>query len=319
MRIAKRVGIFIVLLIILTSIYQPAVADTVDSRWFPLTGHFVKGEFLKFYQNAPDPLILFGYPITDAFMDQTGHQTQYFQRARFDLLMTDKGPSVVLANLGWFLYDDKGVPVDFAQSGPTCRMFPETGKNVCYAFLQFYDAYQGEKYFGSPISGMEYRNDRVVQYFEKARLEYLKNLPDGHNIILTQLGRPAFDMIIGDAKIVNRQIDGFIPARNPIQSINARAFVRASLVTAGMKQTVFLIVRDQDLQPVQGVQASVTLGYPDGAKFSFRPVGVTGLDGILKVELTAPELAPRQVVNVEITAELQGLKANATTWFRVWY
>ena len=134
MRIAKRVGIFIVLLIILTSIYQPAVADTVDSRWFPLTRHSVKGEFLKFYQNAPDPLTLFGYPITDAFVDQTGHQTQYFQRARFDLLMTDKGPSVVLANLGWFLYDDKGVPVDFAQSGPTCRPFPETGKNVCYAF-----------------------------------------------------------------------------------------------------------------------------------------------------------------------------------------
>lgn len=319
MRIAKRVGIFIVLLFILTPFSHPARADTPDLLYFPLTGHFVKGEFLKFYQNAPDPLLLFGYPITDAFVDQTGHETQYFQRARFDLLMTDAGPVVDSARLGSYLYDYLGTPVDFAQSGPTCRLFPDTGKNVCYAFLQFYDAYQGQKYFGNPISGMEYRDDRVVQYFEKVRLEYLKNLPVGHNIILTQLGRPVFDMIVNDPRLLERVDGSSAPIDPSDESITARAFVRTSLVTPGMDQTVFITVQDQNFTPVEGAQVTARLAYPDGRTVDLLTLAPTGEDGILKVELTAPDLAPRQVVTVDISVSWGRFVTKTTTWFRVWY
>ncbi len=320
MRIAKRAGIFIALLIVIATVCQPVAADASDPLYFPLTCHFVKDQFLDFYSRAPDPLTLFGYPITDAFIDQTGHLTQYFQRARFNLEMTEKGPTVSLANLGWYLYDDSGEALNYIQFEPTCRKFPATGKSVCFAFLQFYDAHQGEIYFGNPISEAEMRDGRIVQYFDKVRMEFLTTLPEGHRVILTQLGRPAFDKYVGNQELLwNCGRDAVTISPLPVENITARAFVRAPLIAAGTSQALFVIVQDQNLQPVSGAQASITVVNPDGARFTFRPPGVTDKDGILKVDLKAPELAPRQVVTMEITAELKGLKAKTATWYRVWY
>lgn len=320
MRIAKPAGLWIVLLLVIATVYQPAAAETSGSLWFPWTRHFVQDDFLKFYQNAPDPLTLFGYPITDAFVDQTGHLTQYFQRARFDLLMTEKGPVVVLANLGWMLYDDNGAPPNFAASGPTCRLFPSTGKNVCYAFLQFYDSFHGETFFGDPISNAELRDGRIVQYFEKVRLEYLKNLPEGHRVILTMLGQAAYNIYVKDPRFTN-QTSGLnaIPIPKVIDSLTSRAYVRRALVSRGMTQTAFLIVQDQNLRPVKGAQASITIVYPDGSKYTDPKLGKTGTDGVFRYELPVPDLAPLQVVTLEISVELQGLKAKTVTWFRIWY
>ncbi len=317
MRIAKRVGLGIVLLIIIATFCQPVSADSSTSRWFPITRHFVQGDFLDFYQNAPDPLTLFGYPITEAFTDQTGRLTQYFQRARFDLVMTEKGPTVILAKLGWMLYDENGKPPGFLEDPLSCRLFPSTGKNVCYTFLQFYDSYHGEIYFGEPISGAELRDGRIVQYFEKARMEYLKNLPEGHRVILTKLGDQAADIYLPQPK----EYPGAIPGGAPqIETLAARAFVSQALVARGMKQTVFLIVNDQDLRPVRGAEASVTVVKPNGAKFIFRPRAVTDANGILKFEVLVPtDLAPRQAVIMDITAEIQGMKTKTATWFRLWY
>ncbi len=316
MRIAKRAGLGIVLLIIIATICQPVSADSTSSHWFPITRHFVQGEFLKFYQNAPDPLTLFGYPITEAFTDQTGRLTQYFQRARFDLVITEKGPAVLLAKLGWMLYDENGKPPGFLEDPLTCRLFPSTGKNVCYAFLQFYDSYQGETYFGEPISGAELRDGRIVQYFEKARMEYLKNLPEGHRVILTKLGEWAADIYLPTLK----DYLGAIPGATRIETLTARAFVSQALVSSGMTQTVFLIVNDQDLLPVKGAEASVTVIRPNGSKFTFKPYGITDANGILKFEVPVPaDLAPRQAVTMDITVEIQGMKAKTATWFRIGY
>mgnify|MGYP001126647610 CR=1 FL=1 len=91
-----------------------------------------------------EPLFLFGYPLTDEFYDQTtGRLTQYFQKARFDLVTTDKGSEVQVANLGWMLHDGAGESANIPETGPTCRLFPKSGYTVCYAFLQFYEAHEG--------------------------------------------------------------------------------------------------------------------------------------------------------------------------------
>ncbi len=319
MRIAKKAGIWIAFLFVIATLYQPAAADASGPLYFPSTNSVIEGDFLKFYQSAPDPMTLFGYPITNAFVDQTGHLTQYFQRARFDLLMTEKGPTVVLAKLGWMLIDENGTPPNFLEDPFSCRLFPATGKNVCYAFLQFYDSHHGEIYFGNPISGAESRDGRIVQYFENVRMEYLKNLPEGHRVILTMLGKWALEKYEPRGSYNQPNLRDGITAPHTIDSLTARAFVRSALVSRGVEQTVFLIVQDQDRQPVVGAEASVTVLNPDGTKFTYRPLGVTGADGILKIKLTAPDLAPRQAVTLEITAELRNLKANTATWFRIWY
>jgi hypothetical protein len=323
MRIAKRAGMVVVLLIMLGLAGQPVVAQNAGAQYFSETHHTVSGYFYDFFYTPKDPLTYFGYPITDAFLDSTGHLTQYFQRARFDLVMTDKGPVVVLADIGRYLYEDIGAAYNIVQNGPSCRPFPRTGKPVCYSFLQFYDAHQGDTYIGDPISGIEYRDGRYMQYFTKVRLEYDSNLPEGHKVIISLLGRPAFDLIVGDTTKLfdDNPGDGanvlIVPL--PVTAITARAFVHDPLLAAGQQQTIYLIVQDQDLHPVKGAQASVLALYPDGSQYAYRPLDLTGDDGILAFTLPVSKLAPRQVVGLLIKVEFQGLKATASTWFRIWY
>lgn len=317
MRIAKRVGTFIVLALILVSVGQPVIAaQDTGPEWFPQTQHSIRGEFLKFYHSVSDPLTLFGFPITDEYYDQTGVLTQYFQRARFDLQNTDHGPVVSLANLGWLLYDDTGQPYNIQQTGPTCRLFPATSKTVCYAFLQFYDTYQGEKFFGDPISGLEIRDGMIVQYFSKVRMEWHANLPEGRKVRLTQLGRTAFGMINGNYQTLNGSP---ILVRSPVSSITARAFVRDALIGANSTQTVYLIVQDQDNQPVAGVTVTVQVIRPDGSVFPMNILESTGPDGVMQIPLTVGDFSPRQVIQVVITASFEDKTAVANTWFRIWY
>ena len=232
--------------------------------------------------------------------------------------MTDKGPVVTLADLGKYLYEDIGAAYNILQIGAACRFFPLTGKTVCYAFLQFYDAHQGDIYFGDPISGIEFRDGRLVQYFTKVRMEYQANLPEGRKVSLSLLGRPAFDKYVGNSILLSRS-DPNLPASLPVTSITALAFVHDPVLAAGQQQTVFLIVQDQNRRPVKGAQASVLAIYPDGNQYAYPQFEVTGADGILKITLPVAKIDPRQVVELQLTVEFQGLSAKTGTWFRIWY
>jgi hypothetical protein len=53
-----------------------------------------------------------------------------------------------------------------------CRSFPETGQTVCDGFLDFWERYGGLSIFGYPLSGELREGGKVVQYFERAKLEY---------------------------------------------------------------------------------------------------------------------------------------------------
>src|SRR4030066_1133129 len=59
-------------------------AQTPSSKYFSETGHNVKGEFYKFYSSNPNATFLYGYPITEEFVNKNGLTIQYFQRARFE-------------------------------------------------------------------------------------------------------------------------------------------------------------------------------------------------------------------------------------------
>jgi hypothetical protein len=61
-----------------------APTATVDLRWyFPATGHLLARDFRSYWQ-ARGGLLLFGYPIGEAVMEE-GRLVQYFERARLEL------------------------------------------------------------------------------------------------------------------------------------------------------------------------------------------------------------------------------------------
>jgi hypothetical protein len=280
----------------------------------------VSGEILSFYNSFDDPERLFGNPITEAFEDpiRSNIQIQYFERVRMEYDPSKPaGERVTLADLGAWLYDEtqRGEPVNVPVNNPLCRHFPKTDKDVCYGFLQLYDHYNGEKLFGQPISDVEFVNNRLVQYFERVRMEWRNEMPENHKVVITEIGRIDFDRRIGDARLLKPV---FIPNIPPVPTV--KAFVEHPLLANGNQQQVFVIVRDQFFRPIEGTQIEVTVVYSDGKSINLRMNQATNSDGYTKASFTVNNVSPNQVVELLVTARTPtGQETTGSTWFRIWW
>jgi len=291
-------------------------AQDSDSVYVPETGHWIWGEFLRTYNSVTDPLLYFGYPITDDFTDPiTKLRVQYFEKARFDLLETPAGPVVQLAPLGELLHEAGNPLADIPREGPTCRVF-KTGYSVCYAFLQFFEAYDGETHFGMPLSDVEVVDGRYVQYFERARMEWWPDRPSGQRVVLTNLGKIYFDKVVADPELLKSN-----PPPNLSSSLmnpRVRVFTLTSLIGVDEPQTVFVIVQDQYARPIEGAQVGVTLSFPDDAREFYRLPETNEL-GISQFTFTTPELPIKSVVRILTEITFRGEHASARSWFRIWW
>ncbi|MCA1954443.1 MAG: hypothetical protein LDL12_04755 [Anaerolinea sp.] len=316
MNALRRVFFVCLLLVLLGAGVRLGVAQqTADAVYFPETGHWVRGPFLVLYQSADDPLLLFGYPITSEYTDPLSGQTmQYFQKARFDL--AKDGQSAQIAPLGQLLYDANAPLAPVANDGAACRVFATTGYSVCYAFLQFYDAHNGAIFLGDPISAVEIREGRYVQYFRQARLEWQPEQPTGQRVVVTDLGRIYFDTVVG-----NSQLARPVPPDNIIAELlepRARAFVANSLLPANSRQTVYVIVQDPYLRPIANATVSVNISLPDGRMQTYR-LPNTNKDGITQLSFEVGALQPKQVIQIRAEVNSAGKQTIAQTWFRIWW
>ena len=264
-------------------------------------------------------MLLFGYPITDEFIDSTDQiKTQYFQRARFDLVDGPSGQTVQLAPLGVYSHETGAPTAPFSTNSPTCRAFDATGKSVCYAFLQFYDEYKGSKYFGNPISDAEIRDDRIVQYFERARMEWIPEMPEGQRVVLTKLGILYYDSHVGNP-ILLEPVQSNIPEQSlPMVTLQAHAFVTQALIPADGTQVLYIITQDQNFAPVPGALASVTVTLPNGQKLVYH-TALTNADGVTQLAFSLKDIPVKDIVQVEVNTEYMGMQAQTSTWFRIWW
>jgi hypothetical protein len=300
-------------------------APTGDELYFSESGHSVSGEFLDYFKKADDPLLLFGYPLTEVFeqpLKQQGWRVQYFQHVRMELDPTaPAGARISLAYLGSRFYDDptlRGTDANIDTNNWSCRYFPVTKLNVCYAFLQFYDAHDGATYFGNPISKMETMSDgRLVQYFEKARMEWWPERPVGARVILSDLGKWDFEINVGGTDKSRPQQ----PGPDIVQDIRLSvwAFVAKPLVKANATQTINVVVQNQFFQPVQGALVMAAIKYPDGQVVNQR-LPETDINGVTTMTLPVGNYSPNQMVGVEVNVKIsQGPSAIANTYFRIWW
>jgi hypothetical protein len=297
-------------------ISKAVTAQSSDSVYVPETGHRIWGEFLRTYNSVKDPLLFFGYPITDDFTDPvTNVRVQFFQRARFDLVDTSQGPQIQIAPLGQFLHESGAPLADIPRDGPTCRTF-DSGYSVCYAFLQFYDAYEGITRFGKPISDVEVIDGRYVQYFDLARMEWWPDRPAGQRVVLTDIGRVYFDKVVANPELLKPSPPANIAGKlmKPI----VRVFTLKSLIGAGEQQTVFIIAQDQYLRPIENAQVGVTVYFPDGSKEFIRS-SETNEFGISQLSFSTGNLPVRSIVHIEAEISARGEFATGDTWFRLWW
>jgi hypothetical protein len=321
MKLFRIAPVLIMTFCVLAALIHPAAAQspgsqTTDSVYVTETGHWIWGEFLKTYNSVSDPLLYFGYPITDDFTDPVTHQhVQYFQKARFDLVDSEIGPQVKIAPLGMLLHEN-GVPLaDIPNEGPTCRAF-NSGYSVCYAFLQFYDAYDGSSHFGNPASSLEVVNGRYVQYFEFARMEWWPEKPAGQRVILSDLGRIYFDQVVADPQLLKSSPPANI-AGNLLKP-QVRVFARNALIGSGDQQVIYVVVQDQYFRAMTKSQVSVTLKYPDETQEFYR-LPETNEFGISQFSFTVPEYKVKSVIEVRVEVTIRGETARGSTWFRLWW
>ncbi len=317
MSIKKAALTLIVVFGFLLSSWGSAQAQKQDSLYFAETGHWVMGEFLTFYQSAKDPLLLYGYPITDSFQDPlTGLTVQYFQRTRFELhIEAADGQRVQLSSLGSLIYVP-GAPVSLSTDTPACRTFPQQKHTVCYAFLSFFDKNGGVAQFGYPISDLEKQDNLYVQYFDKARFEWHPELPSGQWVVLSDLGRVYFDQLVADPSLLEPKPSDNLPSA-AIQ-LQARVFVEKAVVSPSGLQKLSIVVQDQYLRPVPQANVAVTLHYPVGGEERYR-LPLTDKDGVTQFEFNVGNQPYDTIIQVKVEVTQGGLQALTGTWFRIWW
>lgn len=176
--------------------YDPPVRP--GGRLFRTTGHTIRGGFLAFWQRYGG-VERFGYPLTEEIIEPeagTGipRVVQYFDRARFEHIPEqDTHYEVRLNRIGEAALASKGIDwhalprVSEAQTASECRFFAATGHRLCPPFRDKWEKFGALEFIGYPITepfsetNPETGETRTVQYFERARLDYLPEHHGTHN------------------------------------------------------------------------------------------------------------------------------------------
>lgn len=311
----RRAFAFIAATCLLSASWGSVRAQAEDSKYFSETGHNVKGEFFKFYNSNPNATFLYGYPITEEFTSKDGNTVQYFQRVRFEFHRDlPEGQRIQLSTLGQFTYISTG-PLNVANSF-ACRLYTETGFSVCFAFLEFFDEYGGVGQFGYPISGFEYHENKIVQYFQKARLEWQPWMAEGQRVVVSDLGRMYFEKLGEDPGLLApvKPIDN---SPQVTTSLQVRAFAWKAVTLATDTQLFFVIVQDQNLQPIAGSGCTAIVHWPDGRTESTNITTNTNGVGIVSLSFTNQPYG--SLIYTDVTCASNGLNATTITSFRIWY
>ena len=146
--------------------------------------------------------------------------------------------------------------IPLPQGDAGCQYFSETGFQVCYAFLDFFDKYGGIDQFGYPISDLELHDPFIVQYFQFARMEWHPEQPTGKQVSLTDIGKRYFTLFEDPRRAL--PITNGAP-QQLVMELQVQAYVAQPVMTANGDQTVYVVVQDQSLAPVAGAVVTVSL------------------------------------------------------------
>jgi hypothetical protein len=208
-------GLMNLLLLVLALSFSYAQNAQTDSTTFRETGKTVRGRFLA-YWNKYGGLTQYGFPISDEMqeksdLDGVSYTVQYFERAVFEYHPEERPPyDVLLSLLGFLLYEEKyphGAPNQVPNDTLGSVSFPQTGKRLGGKFLEYWKSHGEIIRQGYPISDeLTERSDvdgrvYLVQYFERAVLEYHPEKKPPYDILLSLLGASRYKQKYGTSSV----------------------------------------------------------------------------------------------------------------------
>ncbi len=197
--------------------HSPGDPLLAGKAFFDTTGHGAGGAFLG-YWNRNGALPVFGYPLTEEFLQKNASEgrtytVQYFERQRYEHHPENQGTpyEVLLGRLGAEALAARGLDWQtLPKASPAApHYYPQTGQAIDPLFWNYWrthglelgDAGVSERealaLWGYPLSGLtdEVQPDGTtlkVQWYERARFEYHPGNPEPYKVLL---GRLAADRV----------------------------------------------------------------------------------------------------------------------------
>jgi hypothetical protein len=298
-------------------------------EYFAETGHHICDEFLDFFKTQGE-IEIFGYPLTEAFYDsELKLHVQYFQRARMELHPQSSGsPRVLLGPL----VDEMGyhfpkAPLEQTSTlnGNVQRYFPETGRTVSHAFLDYFRDRGGEEIFGYPVSELVIADGYVVQYFQRARMEWHPEAFPSPQILLTNVGELYIERFgvpgnYDKPRDPSGRIASAAPpedSRTQVTQLNVDASVRHVISGQEGSQTVFVYITDQRNHPIPGISVEMNVRHRSGARhYDFEP---TDENGFTSHHFEIFQATPGRKVVIDVRASYNDFIGTTQTFFLPWW
>jgi len=160
------------------SVPAPTTPASDNQFYIGESGHNLANGFLSYWRSKGGQN-LFGNPVSEEFQ-QDGRTVQLFERALFEYHPEAKNTpaEVQLGFLGRQLAEQRGLQFNPAATpatpGSDVTYFTETAHSLGGLFKAFWDKNNGLYLLGFPISEELGEDSTTVQYFERGRLELLK-------------------------------------------------------------------------------------------------------------------------------------------------
>lgn len=288
------------------------------------TGHVIREPFYSYFVRTGG-VGRYGDPITDDYVDpHSGMLIQYFDNARLEWHPANPEPYRVQLGL---LGEQLGklappIPVSKIPSAndPNCSYFQETGHTLCYNFREHWLKHGGLDSFGYPITEYMIENGMIVQYFQRAKMEWHPQKPEGERVQLAPLGRSFFEFAGLPRYLLepNRNSFGLSlgQGEQPITALVARASAMFAVTGQGGTQTGFVYVTDQLGNPIKGAAVTMIVMTPTRQIFTLPG---TAEDGTAYQTFQVGAVKPGRVVDVEFVIAYRGFQTSTRTSFMVWF
>ncbi len=316
-------------------------------RYFPETGHNVQGAFLAFFERYGGDRIL-GLPRTEEFV-QDGLTVQYFQRARMEYYPLNPQPYQVQLSLLGDLLGYRTPPIPHsnipAPDHPQRRYYPQTGHTLSYGFLQYFDSHGSLDVFGYPITELLMESGGVVQYFQRAKMEWHPENPILYQVTLSNLGdeyitrinlspsvlarvplmtQPSSDLAPGEPPPTTGWDSGrqTSPTPTPLPVIattdlSASAWVKYPITGQGGSQTVYVRATDVWGQGVRDAAVEIIAHFRSGDRALRAPSTDASGHSLLTFGIGYPP--PGYTVIIEVRVTCSGRTATTQTSFIAWW
>ena len=215
-------------------------------------------------------------------------------------------------------------PIAEPELQPDSQFFPETGHTVTCAFLRYFQTWGGSALFGYPTTEMMVENRRIVQYFQRARLEWHPDSLPNLKVRPGKLGEIYLDKnnILPGVGVRKPPADSRVDQESlQVVSLDVNAEVSYPYAGQNQPQILYVFVYAQydtatPTAPAMGATVRAVIHFPDEDLEIVLPK--TNELGLSWQVFEVGQISDGETVFIDIIVSYGGREETTKTSFLVW-